>query len=51
MSKQAFYASPTVMVAELFIEKGIAQSTGGTGGGPGETGGVIYDPGEDDISI
>jgi hypothetical protein len=50
MKKQTFYTSPTIEVAELFIEKGIAQS-GGTGGGPGETGGVIYDPGEDDMDI
>jgi hypothetical protein len=48
MKKQTFYASPTIDVAELFIEKGIAQSAGG---GPGETPGNIYDPGEDDIDF
>jgi hypothetical protein len=44
------YTSPTIEVAELFIEKGIAQSAGG---GPGETPGVIYDPNDpgDNIDI
>jgi hypothetical protein len=48
MKKQSFYSSPTIEVAELFVEKGIAQSSGGivndygdegaAGGGGGESG-------------
>jgi hypothetical protein len=48
MKKQSIYSAPAVETIEVAIEAGIAQSS--TGGGPGETPGVIYDP-EDDYNI
>jgi hypothetical protein len=46
MKKQTFYSSPAVEVAELFIEKGIAQSAVSDGyGDEGSAGGEVGDGG------